>query len=59
MVRELDPGMTVLIIEHDMDVAFRLAGRILVLHYGQLLRSGTPEAIRLDPLVAEIYLGTA
>jgi len=59
MVRELDPGMTVLIIEHDMDVAFRLAERILVLHYGQLLRSGTPEEIRLDPLVAEIYLGTA
>ena len=53
MVRELDPEMTVLIIEHDMDVAFRLAERILVLHYGQLLRSGTPEEIRMDPLVAE------
>jgi len=30
-----------------------------VLHYGKLLRSGTPEEIKVDPLVAEIYLGAA
>ncbi len=58
VVGELDPGMTVLIIEHDMDVAFKVAERILVLHYGKLLRAGTADQIRLDPVVAEIYLGT-
>jgi branched-chain amino acid transport system ATP-binding protein len=57
VVRELDPSMTVLIIEHDMDVAFRIAQRILVLHYGRLLRSGTPDEIKADPVVSEIYLG--
>ena len=57
MVGELDPAMSVLIIEHDMDVAFKLAERILVLHYGKLLRVGTPDQIKVDPLVAEIYFG--
>ena len=49
--------MTVVIVEHDMDVVFRLADRITVLHEGRVLAEGTPEAIRLDAEVNEVYLG--
>jgi len=53
------PGdVTVLIIEHDMDVVFSLADRITVLHYGEVLTEGTPDAVRGDPRVYEVYLGT-
>ena len=57
MIQHLDPSITVLLIEHDMDVAFQVAQRITVLHYGRLLADGPPEAIRKDSTVAEIYLG--
>jgi branched-chain amino acid transport system ATP-binding protein len=57
MIQRLDADITVLLIEHDMDVAFQVAQRIAVLHQGQLLADGPPEAIRKDPRVAEIYLG--
>jgi branched-chain amino acid transport system ATP-binding protein len=58
MIHQLDPDITVLLIEHDMDVAFQVAQRITVLHQGRLLVDGPPEAIRKDQLVTEIYLGT-
>ena len=57
MVRSLPRAMTILMIEHDMDVAFELADRITVLHQGRLLAEGGVEAIRNDPKVTEIYLG--
>ena len=57
MIQHLDPSITVLLIEHDMDVAFQVAQWITVLHYGRLLADGPPEAIRKDSAVAEIYLG--
>jgi branched-chain amino acid transport system ATP-binding protein len=57
MIQHLDPDITVLLIEHDMDVAFQVAQRIAVLHQGRLLADGPPEAIRKDATVAEIYLG--
>jgi branched-chain amino acid transport system ATP-binding protein len=50
-------GLTVLFTEHDMDVVFGIAHRIFVLHQGQLIASGTPEAIRGDPEVRRVYLG--
>jgi branched-chain amino acid transport system ATP-binding protein len=50
--------MTVLIIEHDMDVVFSLADRITVLHGGEVLVDGTPETVRADARVYEVYLGT-
>ncbi len=50
--------VTILIIEHDMDVVFSLADRITVLHYGEVLVEGAPEAVRRDPRVYEVYLGT-
>ena len=49
--------VTILIIEHDMDVVFSIADRISVLHYGEVLVDGTPDAVRTDPRVYEVYLG--
>jgi branched-chain amino acid transport system ATP-binding protein len=55
IVRERSIG--VLFTEHDMDVVFTHADRILVLDRGTLIAEGTPEAVRSDPRVREIYLG--
>ena len=57
MLQRLDARITVLLIEHDMAVAFQVAQHITVLHQGRLLADGAPLAIRQDPTVAEIYLG--
>ncbi|HME42628.1 MAG TPA: ABC transporter ATP-binding protein [Syntrophorhabdales bacterium] len=53
----LDPEMTLIIIEHDMDVAFRLAHTMVVLHHGMVLAVGPPAEIRADLRIKEIYLG--
>ena len=58
ILRSLPRDTTVLMIEHDMDVAFELADRITVLHQGRLLAEGNVEAIRSNPQVTEIYLGS-
>jgi branched-chain amino acid transport system ATP-binding protein len=50
--------VTMLIIEHDMDVVFSLADRITVLHYGEVLVEGAPDVVRRDARVYEVYLGT-
>lgn len=50
-------GIGVLFTEHDMDVVFGHAQRILVLNRGKLIAAGSAEAIRADPLVREVYLG--
>jgi ABC-type branched-subunit amino acid transport system ATPase component len=57
MIRSLPGEVTILMIEHDMDVAFELADRITVLHQGRLIAEGDVEAIRSNPQVTEIYLG--
>jgi branched-chain amino acid transport system ATP-binding protein len=49
--------LTILLIEHDMEVVFGLAGRIVVLHQGRVIADGPPRAIREDVLVRDIYLG--
>lgn len=56
-IRDLPRTITLVIVEHDMDVVFNLADRITVLHYGQVIADGTPEEIRSNPQVAEVYLG--
>ena len=57
MIRSLPRDITILMIEHDMDVAFELADRVSVLHQGHLIAEGDVEAIRNHPQVREIYLG--
>ena len=48
---------TFFLTEHDMDVVFELAERVLVLHHGELLAEGTPDEVRSDPEVRTAYLG--
>jgi branched-chain amino acid transport system ATP-binding protein len=57
LIRRLTEGKTVVIIEHDMDVVFSLADRITVLHYGEILATGTPAEIRENQAVKDAYLG--
>jgi len=57
LIQTLPRSLTMLIVEHDMDVIFSLADRITVLHYGQVVASGEPEVVRNDPKVQQIYLG--
>ena len=49
--------LTILLVEHDMDVVFDLADRISVLHFGQVIAEGTPDAIRGNADVQKAYLG--
>jgi branched-chain amino acid transport system ATP-binding protein len=57
LIKGLDPAMTVLVIEHDMDIALEIVQHVTVLHYGRVIADGTREAVKADPLVREIYLG--
>ncbi len=59
IIQTLGRDLAMLVIEHDMDVAFELADRITVLHQGQVLTEGDGSAIRRNPQVNEIYLGSA
>ena len=52
-----DRGVSVLFTEHDMDVVFAHAHRVMVLNRGQLIADGTVDQIRNDPRVQEVYLG--
>jgi branched-chain amino acid transport system ATP-binding protein len=51
--------IAVLFTEHDMSVVFGHAARVIVLHQGEIIASGTPDAVRADPKVREVYLGDA
>ncbi len=57
LVASLDRSITLVIVEHDMDVVFRLAERITVLHEGRVIADGSPDAVRGDRQVNEVYLG--
>ncbi|HUC70734.1 MAG TPA: ABC transporter ATP-binding protein [Stellaceae bacterium] len=56
-IESLSADMTLLIIEHDMDLVFRLARRITVLVQGRVLVEGPPAEIAADPRVRQVYLG--
>ena len=51
--------LAVLFTEHDMDSVFGFADRVMVLHDGGLIASGTPDEVRSDARVREVYLGDA
>jgi branched-chain amino acid transport system ATP-binding protein len=55
----LSSDITVLFIEHDMDIVFRFASRIIVLVGGRILLEGTPQEVAAEPRVREVYLGGA
>jgi len=54
-----DDGVTILIVEHDMDFVMRLVDRLVVMNFGQKLAEGAPATVRADPLVQDAYLGAA
>jgi len=57
LIRELAAGRTVVLVEHKMKVVMGISDRITVLHQGQVLAEGTPDAIRANPRVQQTYLG--
>jgi branched-chain amino acid transport system ATP-binding protein len=57
MLEGLPREITLLIIEHDMDVVASLADRVTVLHYGEVLTEGTFDEVKADPRVYDVYLG--
>ena len=59
LVQELRRALSLVIIEHDMAFLFRLADRISIIHWGQVIAEGTPEALRADPWLARSGLGAA
>jgi branched-chain amino acid transport system ATP-binding protein len=58
LIEQLDPAIAVLLIEHDMDVAFSFAERVTVLHQGRVLTAGHRDEVSANRTVQEIYLGT-
>ena len=57
LLRELKSGLTILLVEHDMEAVFALADRITVLVYGRVIATGAPDAIRANVDVRQAYLG--
>ena len=54
----LDRGITLIVIEHDMDVALTVAERVTMMHDGRVIVEGTPAEIRANQLVHDLYLGS-
>jgi branched-chain amino acid transport system ATP-binding protein len=58
LIRRIAKDLTILIVEHDMQVVMGLANRITVFHYGEILAEGAPAEIQTNPKVLEVYLKT-
>ena len=54
----LDPSITLILIEHDMDVALRVAQWVTMMHDGRVIVEGTPDEIRANQTVHDLYLGS-
>jgi branched-chain amino acid transport system ATP-binding protein len=57
IIKELPRDITLILIEHDMSVVLGLADQVAVLHRGRILLDGTPDEVRANPEVREVYLG--
>jgi len=58
LIRRIAADLTILIVEHDMEVVMGLARTITVLHYGEVVAEGTPAEVQANPRVQEVYLKT-
>ncbi len=58
LIRRIGENLTILIVEHDMQIVMQICDRITVLHYGSILAEGTPAEIQENPRVLEVYLKT-
>ena len=58
ILEQIDRSIAVLLIEHDMDIAFAFAERVTVLHQGRVLTEGSRDEVSANPVVQQIYLGT-
>jgi branched-chain amino acid transport system ATP-binding protein len=58
LLMELDPSVTLILIEHDMDVALRVAEWVTMMHDGRVIVEGTPDEIRANERVHALYLGS-
>jgi branched-chain amino acid transport system ATP-binding protein len=54
---KIETGVTIVMTEHDMDIIFELADRLMVLNYGAVIAIGDPQSVRDDPTVRDVYLG--
>lgn len=59
LIKAMPPDITLVLIEHDVDIVMQLAQRVTVLHRGAVVADGTPAEIQSNPLVQRIYLGEA
>jgi branched-chain amino acid transport system ATP-binding protein len=57
LVRQLRDRMSVLLVEHHMDLVMSVSDRLVVLDFGRVIATGTPEAVKVDPAVTRAYLG--
>ncbi len=58
LIDRITEGKTLVVVEHDMDVVFSISDRVTVLHYGEILATGSPKEIREDQEVKKAYLGS-
>ena len=58
LLLSLPPDVTLILIEHDMDIALRVAGYVTMMHDGEKVVEGTPDEIRANQMVHDIYLGS-